>query len=306
MNLETIKYLVKSPERPFMALGSKGLLNWMPDKLYIQIYSSLSLGYRVNLKTPCTFNEKLQWLKLYDRKPFYTQLADKYAVREYIAKKIGEEHLIPLVGGPWDSVEEIDFDALPGQFVLKTTHDSGGVILCRDKTNFNIEAAKTKLKKHLKRKYYYGKREWPYKNVKPRIIAEQYMEEENSDILKVYKIFCFNGEPKLFQTIQNDKTKDESIDYFTTDWTLLDIRQTFPNSAKPVSKPEKLAEMLEIAKILSDGFPFIRTDLYSINNKSYFSELTFYSDSGAAAFEPPEWDEILGSWIELPEKDIMG
>ena len=304
MNLDTIKYIARNPESLFMMLGSKGLLNWIPDNVYVYIYSSLSLGYSVNLKKPQTFNEKMQWLKLYDRNSVYTELADKYEVRKHIAKKIGEEYLIPLVGGPWKSVEEIDFSALPNQFVLKTTHDSGGIVFCKDKNNFDIERAKEKLKKHLRRKYYYGKREWPYKGINPQIVAEQYMKDGESENLTVYKIFCFGGEPKIIQTIQNDKTKDESIDYFSPDWTLLDMRQNFPNSDTPMAKPEKLEEMLAIAKSLSEGFPFIRTDLYSINNNVYFSELTFYSDSGSAAFDPPEWDRILGSWIKLPDKKM--
>ena len=153
------------------ALGSKGYLNWMPDKSYLSLVFRLSLGYWPDFENPKTFNEKLNWLKLYDRKPLYTQLVDKYAVREYIAEKIGEQYLIPLVGGPWNSVDEIDFDALPEQFVLKTTHDSGGVVVCTDKDSLDIKATKDKLARRLKVNYYWGTREWPYKDVKPRIIA---------------------------------------------------------------------------------------------------------------------------------------
>jgi len=274
----------------------------MPDRAYLKLMVRSQLGYSLELDNPRTFNQKLNWLKLYDRKPEYTNMVDKYAVREYIKERIGEQYLIPLVGGPWESVEEIDFDALPEQFVLKTTHDSGGVVICRDKQSFDIEAAKRKLQWHLKREYFWGKREWPYKNVLPRIVAEKYMKDRDSVNLPVYKIFCFGGEPKIFQTIQNDKTPEESIDYFDTDWKLLDLRQNFPNSEKPMEKPEALEEMLSLAARLSQGHAFLRTDLYSINGRVYFSEITFYTDAGLAKFEPKEWDEILGGWIELPEK----
>ena len=187
MNLNTIKYFLANPGGMIAALGSKGYLNWMPDKSYLSLVFRLSLGYWPDFENPKTFNEKLNWLKLYDRKPLYTQLVDKYAVREYIAEKIGEQYLIPLVGGPWNSVDEIDFDALPEQFVLKTTHDSGGVVICRDKSSFDVEAAKARLAGHLKREYFWGKREWPYKNVKPRIIAEKYMVDSEDAELRDYK-----------------------------------------------------------------------------------------------------------------------
>ena len=304
MNLNTVKYFMENPGRIVGTLGSKGYLNWMPDKMYLSLVFRLNLGYWPDFDAPKTFNEKLNWLKLYDRKPIYTQMVDKYAVREYIAEKIGEDYLIPLVGGPWNSVEEIDLDALPEQFVLKTTHDSGGVVICRDKAGFDREAEKRKLDWHLKREYFWGKREWPYKNVKPRIIAEKYMQDRGIVNLPVYKMLCFNGEPKIFQIIQNDKTAEESIDYFDTDWKLLELRQNFPNSKKPMERPETLNEMLRLARELSRGRGFLRTDFYNINGRVYFSEITFYSDAGFGSFDPPEWDEILGSWIELPEKTV--
>lgn len=300
MDFNTIRYWAENPGNFIMSLGSKGKLNWMPDKMYLKLVTSAVLGYKPEIDKPRSFNEKMQWLKLYDRKPEYTRMVDKYAVREYIAEKVGEEYLIPLVGGPWESFEEIDFGALPEQFVLKTTHDSGGVVICRDKANFDAEAAKKKLTWHLKREYFWGKREWPYKDVKPRIIAEKYMQDEGSVNLPVYKILCFNGEPKIIQTIQNDKTPEESIDYFDTDWNLLDLRQNFPNSEVPMERPETLAEMLSLAEKLSQGHSFLRTDLYNINGKTFFSEITFYSDAGFAKFDPEAWDEILGGWIKLP------
>lgn len=305
MDKSTIRYILQKPCRLFGTLGSKGYLKWMPDRMYLKILGRYSLGYSLNIEQPRTFNEKLNWLKLYDRKSQYSSMVDKYGVREYVKEKLGEEYLVPLVGGPWNSPEEIDFDALPEQFVLKPTHDSGMLVFCRDKSRLDIPAARAKLKKSLKREYYYGGREWPYKNVVPRIIAEKFMQDSDNVNLPVYKIFCFNGEPKIIQTIQNDKTPQESIDYFDTDWKLLDLRQSFPNSAIPMARPERLEEMLSLARKLTAGVAFLRADFYSINGRVYFSELTFYSDSGMGPFDPPQWDEILGSWIELPKEKTV-
>ena len=191
---------------------------------------------------------------------------------------------------------------MPNQFVLKTNHDSGTVIICKDKKTFDVDAARKRINKKIHHNYYYAGREWPYKNVNPKIIAEKYMQDKNSDSLNVYKIFDFNGNPTLIQTIQNDKTPDETIDYYDINWELLDLRQNFPNSDHPLPRPETLDEMLYLARILSVGFAFIRTDFYTINGKVYFSEFTFYSDAGFASFEPKEWDLKLGALIQLPPK----
>lgn len=282
-----------------LSLSAHGLLNWMPDSLYLRCKYRALVKKKLNLKNPKTFNEKLQWLKLYDRKPIYTTMVDKYAVKDYVAERIGEEYIIPTYG-VWDTVDEIDFDSLPDQFVLKCTHDSGGLVICRDKSKLDIEAAKARLARGLKRDYYSQSREWPYKNVKPRIIAEKYMQDGNKTVLPVYKIFNFSGIPKLIQSIQNDKAPDESIDYFDTQWNLLDLRQNFPNSKHPLEKPEQLKKLIELSAQASKGFPFLRTDWYVVNGEVYFSEFTFYSDAGLASFEPACWDSKLGEWIELP------
>lgn len=277
------------------------VLNFLSDKLYLEIIYKLMLGKRLNWDNPTTFNEKLQWLKLYDRRPEYTTMVDKYAVKEYVANVIGEEYIIPTLG-VWNKFEDIDFDALPDKFVLKCTHDSGSICICKNKESFDIKSAKKVLVHGLKRSLFYHAREWPYKNVPHRIIAEQFMQDGDKENLPVYKIFNFGGEPKIIQVIQDDKTPKESIDYFDTEWNRLDLRQNFPNSEIPLEKPKMLEEMLELAKKLSVGFPFIRTDFYTINGKIYFSEYTFYSDAGFAKFTPDSWDETLGSWISLPEK----
>lgn len=275
------------------------LSHFIPDKLYIKLRYYKRLHKLPNLKQPKTFNEKLQWLKLYNKNPLYTTLADKYGVKEYIADKIGEEYLIPTLG-VWDKFDDIDFDTFPNEFVLKCTHDSGGLVICKDKSKLDIESARRKISKSLKTNYFWHAREWPYKNVKPRIIAEKFMKDRDFDNLNVFKIFNFNGEPKIIQTIQNDKMPNETIDYFDTDWNLLDLKQNYPNSQNPLPRPGTLTKMLDLARILAnDTAPFIRTDFYEINDKVYFSEFTFYSDSGFAKFTPEEWDLKLGDWINL-------
>ena len=285
-------------------LNHRGYLNFLSDKAFLKLMFRVRMGKKLDLKNPQTYNEKLQWLKLYDRKYKYTEMADKYAVKKYVSDIIGEKYVVPLLG-VWDSVEDVDFDKLPEKFVLKATHNSGGIVICRDKTTLDIETVKNKLSTILKKNYFSYLREWPYKNVKPRIIAEKLMEnskqKENTN-LNVYKIFCFNGKPEIIQTIQNDKTPDETIDYFDVSWKLLDLKQSFPNSKTPLEKPSTLEEMLSLAAKLSKGVAFLRVDFYDVDGEIYFSEFTFYSDSGMANFYPEEWDCKLGDLIVLPEK----
>lgn len=298
--LKRIKKVLKNPWHIVVAFSDRGWLNPLSDKMYLKLMYRARLGKRLNLKNPKTFNEKLQWLKLYNRKPEFTKMVDKYEVKKYVADLIGEECVIPTLG-VWDKFEDIDFEALPNSFVLKCTHDSGGLVICKDKSQLDLAAAKSKIERSLKRNYYKHGREWPYKNVKPRIIAEEYMEDENSkESLNVYKVMTFSGEPKIIQTIQNDKKSNETIDYFDTNWNLLDLRQNFPNSEIKLSKPEKLEEMLSLSRLMGEGFSFLRIDFYEVNGKVYFSEFTFYSDSGTAKFKPCEWDEKLGDYIKLP------
>lgn len=275
----------------------------LPDKLAINLDYFRVFGKFPDLKNPKTFNEKLQWLKLHDRKTIYTTMVDKYAVKQYVAERIGEDHIVPTLG-VWEAFDEIDFDALPQQFVLKCTHDCGGLVICKDKSTLDKSAAKQKIETSLKRNYYWQAREWPYKNVKPRIIAEKYLEVPGKKALPVYKIFNFSGKPSVMQVIQNDKLRDETIDYFDSAWNKLDLRQNYPNSANPPERPEQLGDMLRLAKTLSRDFPFLRTDFYIAENKVYFSEFTFYSDAGCARFSPPEWDGIMGSWIHLPQEKM--
>lgn len=304
-----VKKIGKAIRHPslFLIYANHFHFHWLfSDQVYLKLIYRHSLGKPLNLKEPQTFNEKLQWLKLHDRKPIYTTMVDKAAVKAYVAERIGEKYLIPSYGA-WSRFEDIEWDALPEKFVLKTTHDSGGIVLVKDKQTVDREAIRKKLTQSLKRNYFWHCREWPYKNVPPQILAERYMKNENTETLTVYKIFNFNGEPKLIQVIQNDKTPQESIDYFDTEWNLLALKQNFPNSSTHLPKPRNLEKMLAFARLLSrDTAPFLRTDFYEVNGDLYFSEFTFYSDAGLARFEPEEWDTVLGSWLTLPERKNGG
>lgn len=300
-----IKY-IKHPNKIVTLFNVHGFHWLFSDKFLLKQLYKNEIGRKLNLKNPQTFNEKLQWLKLNDRKSEYTDMVDKYSVKQIVAEKIGEQYVIPTLG-IWDKFEDIEFNRLPDKFVLKCTHDSGGLVICKDKSKLDVEKARRKIKKSLKRNYFWMGREWPYKNVKPRIIAEELIENskaqgEGKDSLIVYKIMTFNGEPKIIQVIQGDKTQEETIDYFDTSWNLLDIKQNFPNSQKHLSKPENLSDMIEFARKLSKGHKFLRVDFYDTGDKVYFSEFTFYSDCGTARFHPESWDYELGKWIDLGNK----
>ena len=269
----------------------------LSDKAYIKLVFLFRFKKFPDLKNPKTFNEKLQWLKLYDRKPEYTKMVDKYAVREYIKEKIGEEYLIPLLG-VWDSFDEIDFDSLPEQFVLKCTHNSGGLIICKDKSKLNINSARKKINRSIKSNYYWQGREWPYKNVKPRIIAEKYMVDESGTELKDYKFFCFSGEPKLF-FIATGRPHDTRFDFYDMDFNHLPFTNGHPNSDKELKKPAGFDEMVRLSKLLSEGIKSARIDFYDVNGKVYFGEITFFHWGGMIPFEPSEWDYKLGDYIQL-------
>ncbi|WP_394238285.1 ATP-grasp fold amidoligase family protein [Niallia oryzisoli] len=274
--------------------------NWIPDKVYLKLLFQHRMGKKLNLGNPTTYNEKLQWLKLYDRKPEYTEMVDKYEVRKYIEETIGEEYLIPLLG-VYNSFDEINFTTLPDQFVLKCTHDSGGVVICKDKSKLDIEAVRKKINISLSRNYYYHGREWPYKNIKPRIICEKYMVDESGVELKDYKFFCFDGEPKaLF--IATDRGIDTRFDFFDMEFNHLPFWQHYKNGVKKISKPVGFDDMISLARILSKEIPHIRVDFYDINGKIYFGELTFYHFSGLEKFYPDKYDEIFGNWIVIPPK----
>lgn len=277
------------------------------DEKFLKRLFKLEMGYELNLENPQTFSEKLQWLKLYNRKPEYTQMVDKYAVKEYVANIIGEEYIIPTLG-VWDRVEDIDFDKLPNQFVLKTTHGGGntGVVICKDKSTFDKNKAKIRLASSLKSDIYKSLREWPYKAVKKRIIAEVLIESKDGGDLPDYKFFCFNGEPKYCQVIAGRETGTTTIDWYDREWNhqLFHEPKNYPFSEKGHKRPNCLNEMWSLATKLSQGQPFLRVDFYEIDNAIKFGELTFFPTSGMGGFKPTEWDSKFGEWIKLPDSKI--
>jgi hypothetical protein len=290
---------MKNPYKIVNYFGSRGKLKFLPDKLYLKLIFHARMGYRLNLDLPITYNEKLQWLKLYDRRPEYTLLVDKLNVREYIKEMLGEEYLIPLLG-VFDRFHDIDFDLLPEQFVLKCTHDSGSSVLCKDKIKLNMKAIQKRLENSLKRNFYYPGREWPYKEVKPKIICEKYMQEDTGEAIKDYKFLCFYGEPIVIYVV-SDKDRDIRYDYFDQNFNHQPFTQQEKNSDKAIKKPVCFNQMLEFAKLLSRNIPHVRVDFYEINGKVYFGEITFFNDSGFRKFSPELYDKVFGSYIQLPK-----
>ena len=298
--IRMVKQFVLDPKVRFGYLTRAGFYNHMSDEEYLSRKYQLYFGQKLDLQNPQTFNEKLQWLKLYNRKPEYTVMVDKYKVREYIAQELGEEYLIPLVG-VWDNPDEIDFDALPNQFVLKCNHNSGlGMCICKDKSELDISKVKVELRKGLKQDYYLTGREWPYKDVPRKIIAEKYMEDVSGD-LKDYKFYCFNGEMK-FVMINSDRntSRPTRADYFDRDFNWLDFTWGYSHAEVHPKKPEQFEKMVAIVEKLAKGLPHIRVDLYDCNGKIYFGELTFFDGSGFDKIEPLEWDYKIGKLLKLP------
>lgn len=274
-----------------------------PDKLYLRLQFRLRMGYGLNLDNPKTFSEKLQWLKLHDRNTLYSSLVDKYEVKAKMEKVLGNQYIIPTLG-VWNDVEDIDVGSLPNQFVLKTTHGGGGygVIVCKDKMALDWNSCKRMLKKGMRQDIYLSLREWPYKNIRHRIIAEQFMCQEDGTDLADYKFFCFNGKP-TFVYLRHEASGETRprMSFFTMDWTFAPFHN--PDYLQFDSLPDKpllFNQMKEIAAKISEGYPFLRVDLYIINNQIYFSEVTFYPGSGMTKFLPSEWDRKLGDMLVLP------
>lgn len=277
------------------------MLKLLPDKLFLQLFFIKNMKKRIKFKSPKTFNEKIQWMKVYDRKPLYNKLADKYEVREFVANVLGEEYLIPIYG-VYNDFAQIDFDALPSQFVIKCTHDSGSVVVCRDKAKFNVAEAKEKIDKGMKRNAYDYAREWQYKDIEPRIIVEKFLEQDNGESIIDYKYFCFNGEPKFFyvsQGLENHATAQ--ISFYNLDGKKMPFRRSDYKPFEEDKRPKRGEEMIEIARKSAKAIPspFVRVDLYEINGKIYFSEFTLHPCSGVMPFYPKEWDLKVGDMLEL-------
>ena len=285
--------------KAFLFLDRKNIIR-INDELYLKMMYWIRLNKKLNLDNPKGFNEKLQWLKLYDRQEKYTKMVDKYEAKKYVSNIIGEEYIIPTIG-IYENFDEINFDELPNKFVMKCTHDSGGIAICRDKKNFDINIAKKKINKCLKTNYYYPGREWPYKNVKPRIIIEKYMEEKNFTQLNDYKFMCFDGKVKCCFVCSERDNKNEglAVTFFDENWEKMPFIRHYRNSSKKIDKPKKFDLMVKLAEKLSKTIPFVRVDFYEIDGKVYFGELTFYPGSGFEEFKPDEWDEKIGDWITV-------
>lgn len=297
--LKTLINIATNKKVRFEFIDSRGGYKHLNDEDFLRKKFKLYAGKDLNLSDPITFNEKLQWLKLHDHNPEYTTMVDKYAAKKWVADRIGKEYIIPTLG-VWDHFDDIDFDTLPDQFVLKCTHDSGGLVICTDKSHLDVEAARDKLTECLKRNYYWAGREWPYKNVPPRIIAEKYMTDESGIELKDYKIFNFDGEPKLIQ-VDYDRFVEHKRNLYTTDWKYIEAAIQYPTDPDhQIDRPKQLEKILDLARKLSVGFPHVRTDFYCIDDRIYFGELTFYHGSGFETFTPESIGEEMGKWLKLP------
>lgn len=297
--------IIKNPKRSFYVLVlkvNKSHPELISDKMCLKAYFYLRFGYELNLKNPITYSEKLQWLKLYDHRPEYTKMVDKYLAKEYVADVIGKEYVIPTLG-LWDKAEDIDWDSLPNQFVLKCTHDSGDLVICKDKSTLDKENAIKKLNNGLKHDYYRVWREWPYKDVQRKIIAEQYMEDSQYHELRDYKFFCFSGEVKaMFIATERQHREEPYFNFFDRDYKPLNIVQGHPQAPVFPQKPVNYELMINLAEKLSKDLPQVRVDFYEVNGQVYFGELTFFHFSGLVPFEPKEWDKTFGDMIALPSE----
>lgn len=300
--LRKIKTFWNTPGIIMKKIISSPVGRFLPDKFVLKIRYKMIFKKSLNLKNPITFNEKLQWLKLYNRNPLYKIMVDKYDVKEYVANLIGNKYIIKTFA-VWDEFDDINFNLLPNQFVLKCTHDSGSIIICHDKNKFDIQKAKIKLTKSLKSDYYYKGREWPYKGIKRRIIAEELLIDESGNELRDYKILCFNGMPKLIEFHMGRYNNQHSQEFYDINWNKTTISQcrikNDKNNDDIAPRPSTLNEMLQLSSVLSKDIPHVRIDWYSVYGKLYFGEITFFDASGFEPFDNPNDDVMIGSWIDL-------
>lgn len=279
-------------------LAIYGFYRGLSDEKYLKKLFRAEMGKELNLSNPKTFNEKIQWLKINNRRAVYTTMVDKYEVKKYVSDRIGKEYVVPLLG-VWDKFDDIDFSLLPKRFVLKCTHNSGALVICHDKEKLNMKEMSRMFGKCLKNNYYWRSREWPYKDVKPRIIAEAYIEDSKTAELRDYKFYCFNGECKVFYITSGRQKHDLRIDFYDRQLKHMDVRKGRPNADTPPEIPENFNKMLELAEAFSLGIPFLRVDFYETDGRIYFGEFTFSPWGGLKSFEPEKWDTIFGSWISL-------
>ncbi len=298
-----IKKALRAVTHPWMIIAHpkmRPISRICSSRFYLKCVYRSACGQKLDLHDPVGFNAKLQWLKLHDKQKRYMDMVDKYTAKEYVGKIIGEEYIIQTYG-VWNSFDEIDFDALPDRFVLKCTHDSAGLVICTDKVTFDRDAARKKITRCLKRNYFYAGREWPYKHLQPRVIAEAYMEDEALHELRDYKFFTFDGEPEVMHLVSNRQNKDEETygDFFDMDFEHIDLTMGHNNAPIPPQKPINFDKMVAFARILAKDTAHLRVDFYEVDGRLYFGELTFFQDSGFADIQPPEWDRVLGDKIPL-------
>ena len=295
-----IKNLLNGKTGLFYLLGLKGFFKGMDDEKYLKKMYKSKFKLDLDLEHPKAYTAKLQWLKIHDRKDLYTILADKAAVRDYIKDKLGEEYLVPVFA-IYNSVDEIDWDALPERFVLKCTHGSGCNIICTDKGSLDVEKAKKKLSEWMKHSWFWFGREWTYKNITPRIICEHYIESSQGETPNDYKFLCFNGEPGLMQLHMNRYKSNYTMDYYDMDWNKTDItKRGTAISAEKAQKPQNFEKMKELAGFLAKDTYFSRIDFYNLDGKIYFGEITFFPTSGLSPFDNYEDDLMMGNLIHLP------
>ena len=282
------------------------LLPFIPDETFLKLMFRLRMNERLDLENPLTFNQKLQWLKLHDRKKIYNVIVDKYEVKNYVSSLIGEKHIVKTYG-VYECFDDIDFSALPQRFVIKCTHDSGGIVVCRNINELDMKKAKEKIKRSLQTNFFWTGREWPYKDIKPRILIEEFLQQDshNDKIgLIDYKFYCFDGKPLFLyisQGLENHSTA--RIDFLSCNWERMPFsRIDYKHFEILPTKPKAFEEMERLAKILSKGIPFVRVDFYCIKECIYFSELTLYPGSGYTRFCPDEYDYIVGKQLNLPTR----
>ncbi|MCR4990334.1 MAG: glycosyl transferase [Lachnospiraceae bacterium] len=300
-----LKELLTDPGTRFYFLSAHGFYHGMSDEKYIKRLWKYRMGDQVlDLDDPKTLCEKLQWLKIYDHNPEYTKFADKYEVKKIVSETIGKEHVVPLLG-VWDDFDDIDFSKLPDQFILKTTHDSGGFMICKDKSTFDVNAARKKFKKAVKRNFYWSGREWQYKNIPPRIIAEKYIDSLGKPDSFEYKLTCMNGEVKfttVCRGIAHAGFKDRTNDHFDRNGQKMPWYVFYEPSKTPVELPPQIDELIEYSEKLAKGIPYVRVDYYIVDGTVYFGEMTFNTWDGFMEFTPHEWDRKLGDMLVLPDE----
>lgn len=296
--ISKIKVMIREPLWLIVFFNNRGV-HLLNDEKYIRLLYKLQFKKEINLENPQTFNEKLQWLKLHDRNFEYIRMVDKYEAKKYVDEKIGKEYVIPTYG-IYEKFNDIDFENLPSQFVIKCTHDSGGVAIVKNKKEMNVKEVKRKIERNLKKNFFWTGREWPYKNIKPRIIIEKYMENNSETELKDYKLFCFNGIPKIILVCSERFSSSNMCEtWFDENWRYLDIIESNHRVNKEIKRPINFDKMKILAEKLSHNIPFLRCDFYEINKKIYFGELTFFPASGFENFKPAEWNKKLGDMIDL-------